>query len=152
GFLPGRNAVGTVNGTHDGSLATPITDKINAVVMASGNSSQNNNFGELQPAGLSGFVYQDLNRDGMRQAGEPVIGGVTITLAGSNDLGNAVSLTTTTDVNGNYTFSSLRPGTYTLTEGQPAGFLQGTNLVGSAGGTLSATDTFSNIPLAPGNA
>lgn len=152
GFLPGRNAVGTVNGTPDGILATPTIDTITAVILASANDSIDNDFGELQPASLSGFVYEDVNIDGMHQAGEPAIAGVTITLTGSDDLANPVNRTTTTDVNGNFAFNNLRPGTYTLTETQPAGFLQGMNRVGSVGGTLSATDTVTNIALSPGSA
>src|SRR5207237_7583878 len=50
---------------------------------------------------------------------------------------------------GAYVFLNLRPGSYTITESQPAGYLQGQNSVGTAGGSLSATDQFS-ITLASG--
>jgi hypothetical protein len=46
-------------------------------------------------------------------------------------------------------FVNLRPGNYTLTETQPAGFLQGIHSIGTAGGSLIATDQFS-VSLAQG--
>jgi hypothetical protein len=54
------------------------------------------------PAVISGVTYQDLNLDGTRQANEPGISGVRITLY-SND--NQVVATTTTDANGRYQFT-----------------------------------------------
>jgi len=57
--------------------------------------------------------------------GETGIANVTLTLTGTDDLGNAVNTTTTTAANGSYTFGTLRPGTYTINETQPAGFLDG---------------------------
>src|SRR5260221_2122291 len=41
-------------------------------------------------------------------------------------------------------FTNLRPGTYTLTETQPAGFLDGKDMIGTPGGT-TANDVFSAI-------
>src|SRR5207253_10245159 len=41
-----------------------------------------------------------------------------------------------------YVFLNLRPGNYYLTETQPAGYLQGIDRVGTAGGSLAATDRF----------
>ncbi|MDH4147017.1 MAG: hypothetical protein OEY23_17810, partial [Acidimicrobiia bacterium] len=42
-------------------------------------------------------------------AGQPGIGGVTVTLTGTDDLGNEVLLETGTDPDGTYEFTSLRP-------------------------------------------
>ena len=86
---------------------------------------------------LQGTVYVDANNDGVIQPGEQRLPGVTITLGGSDNLGNPVTSTTTTDASGNYSFFGLRPGAYTLTETQPAGFLSGKNTVGSQGGTAA---------------
>jgi hypothetical protein len=74
---------------------------------------------------------------------------VKITLAGTDFLGNAVNLSQTTDADGAYVFASLYPGNYTLTGTQPAGYVQGIDSVGTAGGSLSATDQFS-VSLAAG--
>ena len=59
-----------------------------------------NNFGELAPAKLSGYVYVDADNDGVKDGGEAAIAGVTVTLTGTDDLGNPVSETATTDANG----------------------------------------------------
>lgn len=93
------------------------------------------------PGSISGFVYVDLNNDGVKDAGEPGIAGVTITLSGS-DTG-----VTTTDANGAYTFV-LEPGccTYTVAETQPAGYSDGIDSVGDSGGTL-ANDVISDISI-----
>src|SRR5262249_42926744 len=106
-----------------------------------------NNFGELQSSSLSGYVYNDSNNDGTKQAGETGISGATVTLTGTNDLGNSVSITTTTDANGLYSFGNLRPGTYTITETQPAGYLDGKDTQGTPGNGTTNNDQFANISL-----
>ena len=70
--------------------------------------------------------------------------------------------TTRTDAFGNYAFTStssgslLPPDTYTLVEIQPAGFLQGTNTVGTVNGVTegfqSSQDVLTAIVLNPGQA
>jgi hypothetical protein len=100
----------------------------------------------LTPSSLSGIVWEDFNNDGQVDFGEKGIAGVTITLTGTDDLGNPVTLTQTTDADGTYVFLGLRPGTYKVTETPPAGYLQGIDSIGTAGGSLSATDQFL-VPL-----
>jgi hypothetical protein len=101
------------------------------------------------PSSLSGTVFADFNDDGQVDFGEKGISGVQISLTGKDDLGNAVNLSQTTDSDGSYGFLNLRPGNYYLTETQPAGWLQGIDTVGTAGGTLISTDQFF-IQLAAG--
>ena len=74
---------------------------------------------------------------------------MTITLTGNDNLGNTVSLTTMTDSSGDFLFTGLRPGSYTLTETQPAGYLSGKNTVGSQGGTTlpPPSDVMTNLVL-----
>src|SRR5207302_474856 len=100
-------------------------DQFSGIVLPSNYTGANNNFGELKPASLSGFVYVDANKNGAKDSGEAGIGQVTVTLGGVDDLGNAVSLTQSTQANGSYSFTGLRPGTYTITEVQPTSYLQG---------------------------
>ena len=108
----------------------------------------NYNFAELAPSTFSGTVFNDLNDDGVLNAPtETGISNVTITLSGTNDLGQAVLLTTTTNANGAYSFTGLRPSNasgYMVVETQPAGLLQGTDLPGN-GSSLIATDTYKNV-------
>ncbi|MDX2034801.1 MAG: SdrD B-like domain-containing protein [Blastocatellia bacterium] len=93
------------------------------------------------PGSLSGTVFCDNNDDGVQQAGEPGLAGVTITLSG------AANRTTTTGSNGAYVFDNLQPGTYRITETQPAAETDGRETLGSLGGVVS-NDMFSNIDLA----
>jgi hypothetical protein len=85
-------------------------------------------------ASLSGIKYFDSNRNGVRDPGEYGIAHVAITLTGINDLGQAVRLTTETAADGSYSFTGLRPGTYTLTETSPLVFRTGQSQIGTSGG------------------
>ena len=149
GYLDGldaRQGVVMVGSNATDAISPPI-------VLATGGSSANNNFGELSPSSLAGFVYNDANNDGTKQGGEAGIAGITITLTGTDDRGAAVSVTTTTAaVTGAYTFANLRPSNgagYTITEGATAGFLDGTDTIGTPGGT-AGNDVFSAVVLASG--
>ena len=55
-------------------------------------------------------VWLDANGNNIQDAGEAGIAGVTVTLSGLSGL----NLTTTTDANGFYSFTSLTPDTYTI--------------------------------------
>ena len=104
-------------------------------------------------ASLSGTVYFDANGNGVRDANSPGVYfdeyglfGVMITLQGTNDLGQTILLTTTTDANGQYSFANMRPGTYSITQTQPAWFIDGEETVGSLSGEVE-NDRFFAINL-----
>ena len=103
---------------------------------------------------IAGFVYVDRNDDGIFQSGggtpELPIAGVTIVLTGTDHLGNPVSLTTTTLANGSYVFANLRPGTYTLRQVQPAGYVDGRDTVGTLFGGTAGNDVISAITIPTG--
>jgi uncharacterized repeat protein (TIGR01451 family) len=142
GFLDGKDAVGAQGGT-------PGNDVVSGITIGEGNPGPGYNFGELPPASVSGVVFDDADGDGIQDPGEPGIAGVTVTLTGTDDLGNPVNTPAITDGSGGYTFANLRPGTYTVTETQPAGFLDGIDNAGTAAGTVG-NDNVSGIVLAPG--
>ena len=104
-------------------------------------------FGEILPASIAGFVYDDANDDGVMDRGEIGIAGVTLTLTGTNDLGNSVDLTATTGIDGSYDFSGLRPGTYAVAVVPVAGYLAGHVTVGNAGGSAGSQQV-SGVALA----
>jgi hypothetical protein len=110
---------------------------------------------DFVPGSLSGFVFVDGDNDGVRDAGEEAFEGVTISLSGTSDFGDTVTLQTITAADGSYTFTGLTPGTYTITETQPTGvrngvpIVDGQDTIGSQGGVVSANDQFS-ITLAEG--
>jgi protocatechuate 3,4-dioxygenase beta subunit len=140
-YLDGKDTAGSQGGTVGQDTITNIT-------LGSSVNGVNNNFGKLQQASVSGFVYFDINNDGVRE-NEPGIAGNTVTLSGVDDLGATVNLTTSTAANGAYSFNNLRPGTYTLTQTQPAGWLDGKDTIGTQGGAVG-NDQFTNIQLASG--
>jgi hypothetical protein len=143
-YLPGLESQ---NGT-----AIPGSAGLNkeTITLTSNGTSTGNNFGELYPASLHGHVYYDANDNGKLDAGDSGLGGVTVTLTGSNDLGAITPKTTKTAADGTYNFWDLRPGNYTLTIAQPSGYLVGTDTPGTAGGSASAVNTLSNINLNEG--
>src|SRR5205823_4665846 len=100
-----------------------------------------------QPAAsVSGYVYADTDNSGTKDSGESGIQGITVTLTGTDDLNATVNVVTTTNASGLYTFPGIRPGSYTVGETQPAGYLDGKDSIGSPGGD-TANDVFSNIIL-----
>ena len=132
-FVDGKEQLGTVGGTPNGTVGP---DSFSDIVLTQGDFGVSYNFGELPPASLAGTVYEDLDLSGAREPAEPGIPGTTVTLTGVDDLGGAVSRNTLTDADGNYVFDMLRPGTYTLTETQPAGYFDGDDSQGTLGGTV----------------
>jgi len=106
------------------------------------------NFGE-RTGSLSGLVYNDTNNNGIRDANEPVIGGVTITLTGTDARGEPVTRTTVTQADGTYIFTDLQGGTYSVTETQPDGYEDGIDTPGTAGGISDGADTINQIVLPP---
>ena len=102
-----------------------------------------------EKASLAGNVYVDGNNNGVKDSGEAGIGGVTLTLTGTDSQGAAVARTTTTQSSGAYVFSDLNAGAYQVAETQPAGYVDGKDAVGSAGGTLG-NDLITGISLAAG--
>ena len=124
-------------------------DVISGIELAPGADSVDNDFDETT-ASVGGTIFHDRDEDGAMDPGEPLLEGVTVTLTGTDDLGNPVEITTTTDENGDYSFDGLLGGTYTITESQPERFRDGSDQPGSAGGDDSVNDIVSSIALAPG--
>ncbi len=104
------------------------------------------NFGNFPlPSQLSGLKYVDSDNSGSYDPGEAPVGGVIITLTGTDDLGNPVNIQTQTLADGTYKFVNLRPGTYTITETPPINFIIGLPTIGSLGGTKTSNIIISNI-------
>ncbi len=139
GYFAGKTSIGTQGGTASGLSFTNV-------VVQQGTNGLNNNFGEVLPAGISGVVYVDANANGVRDPGELGLQGITVTLTGETDQGTPVSLTQQTGPWGIYGFGGLRPGRYTVTKAtQPAGYLEGSNSLGSLGGTQAGDQFFANL-------
>ncbi len=108
------------------------------------------NFGFVKPASVGDYTWMDVNRDGVQDADEPALPGVTVTLtyedgsAVTDASGNPVAAVTT-DANGKYSFENLLPGGYKVSFQAPAGFKATTSEAGddraadSNGATASVT-------------
>jgi VCBS repeat-containing protein len=114
---------------------------------------------DFVPKTISGSVFIDFDNDGVFDAGETPLAGVTVRLTGNSFDNQTVSLTATTDQQGRYVFPQkpnapgvvdtavfLKPPSaagYTITETDPFGFLSGFDS-NSTGNSLvtnaSATD------------
>ena len=105
-------------------------------------------------ASLSGYVFADVNGDGIREASEPGVFKATIILGGSSTSGQLIYYVTQTGIDGSYQFAGLPAGTYAIAEMQPNGLLRamatstvGQASVGSLGGTAGNRLTTSiNVP------
>lgn len=102
-----------------GSDSTNDSNDSPASVSLATNAATNTSIdiGYTARAGAIGdFVWNDVNRNGLQDAGEPGLAGVTVVLSG------AASATTTTSASGYYSFGNLMAGTYSVTVATPAGF------------------------------
>ena len=59
-----------------------------------------------------------------------------VNLEGVDNLGNVVTRTTVTDADGNYIFTGLPAGLYTVTQQQPDGFIDGVDTAGEGGSVI----------------
>ncbi len=98
-------------------LTNPPNPK--SVSLSSGENKQNINFGykcQVQLAKISGYVYVDANKNGVKDSGEQVLSNVTIKLY---DKDGVILGTITTNSSGYYEFADLAPGIYTVEEIDP---------------------------------
>ena len=71
------------------------------------------------PARIGDYVWNDLDKDGIQEAGEPGIAGVSVMLYTS---ANVLYRSTITSNNGYYFFNDLAPGTYYVKVAPPIGY------------------------------
>ncbi|MEB8432728.1 carboxypeptidase regulatory-like domain-containing protein [Cocleimonas sp. KMM 6892] len=130
GLAPGTYSVGfsnfpvgfglTLNDIGDDALDSDVgaNGKTAPVTLAPGDNNDTLDAGIYQPASLGNKVWNDLNNDGIQDAGEPGIAGVTVTLLDGS--GNPIldtsgeEITVVTGSDGSYLFGGLIPGSYSV--------------------------------------
>ena len=129
---------GDDNGIQTGGIGTEVTSPIinltsgneptttetgqgeaqdDASNLLDGNGDLTVDFGFVEPASLGNTVFFDNDRDGIQSGSELGVTGVTVSLVSGGDDGlisttgdNPAPVTTTTDANGEYSFTGLTPG------------------------------------------
>jgi uncharacterized repeat protein (TIGR01451 family) len=78
--------------------------------------------GFYEYAKLGSHVWEDVNLDGLRNAGEPGLAAVSIELTGTTGDGKPISQATVSDATGAFLFDGLPPGSYRLRFTAPVGY------------------------------
>ncbi len=109
-YADGLDALGSASGVLG-------NDQASAIPLGAGVQASRYDFGEVGPNSVSGFVYGDVNMNGVRNAGGPdiAIANVLVTLVSADGL---ITRSTRTDASGFYRFDDLPSGTYRITENQ----------------------------------
>ncbi|MBU2958958.1 SdrD B-like domain-containing protein [Paracoccus sp. 1_MG-2023] len=102
------------------SDASTSTGRTGTISLEIGELSSDNDAGIKDPgtASLGNFVFLDADKDGVQDLGEVGVAGVTVTLF----MGGVAIASTTTGAAGNYIFTGLKAGTYTVGFTEKAGF------------------------------
>ncbi|MEO1340256.1 MAG: SdrD B-like domain-containing protein, partial [Cyanobacteria bacterium J06635_13] len=114
-------------------------DNLLAVALAPGEADDGNDFVDEQFGSLLGNVSQDTTGDGL---GNEPLADVTLSLLDENGVNVG---TTTTDAAGNYSFSDLTPGIYTVVETSPDGLVTVAENEGGADNDRSNNGVLSSI-------
>ena len=125
------NADGSFTYTPDGNLVgrDTFTYQVTAGGQVSRVATVTLNIGDLTPSSLAGYVYVDANNNGIKEAQELTLGGVTVDIVGTNLLGESVRMSTKTSSDGGYGFDGLLRGEYTVIERQPMFMIDGHDTV-----------------------
>jgi uncharacterized repeat protein (TIGR01451 family) len=120
-YFDGKDTASTAL-TTNGTVAQD--DKVTSIVLAPGNVSTNNNFGELPKSTITGSIYFDDNNNGAQdptdpspQVTLPLPVGTTVTITDTTN--PLVTFTTTVNLDGTYS-QDLPAGAYTVTVNVPA--------------------------------
>ena len=133
-----------------GKLLTPNPITLNAEEP----NASSIDFGLVKPASVGDFVWFDANKDGIQDADEAGVAGVTVRLTDTagqpvvDASGKTIEAVSTTGA-GAYSFSNLLPGDYTLTFTPPAGY-SATTSYAAADGEKDSNGAESDVTLTEG--
>jgi len=117
-FLDGTTDLGTANLSGGVAILTTSSfssgaNSITAVYNGDSTFSGSTSPAITQIVNLNGEVFNDLKGSGVLDPGDPGLSGWTINVVDSS---NQIVATTTTDTNGDYSFTGVGPGTYSIQE------------------------------------
>jgi hypothetical protein len=116
GFVPTATHTG---GNDDDSDFDRSTGRTSLVVLGLGQHRLDIDAGVVPPGTITGVVFIDKNRNGIRETTEKPLANTVLNLVDEN---GTVVATTTTDENGAFTFNDVPVGTYMVRELQPLGY------------------------------
>ncbi len=137
---PDNNTNNTDDGAADGAnvRSAPVTLTINGEPTNDGDADTNSNrtidFGLYQPLSLGNLVFTDTNNNGIADAGEPGVPGISVSLLDPTTL--TPLATTTTNASGSYLFTNLNAGDYVVEIVVPPGFSSSTGTPGAPAGPV----------------
>lgn len=113
-----------------------VIGNITPITINSGTNVTDQDFVNQTPAAITGTVFDDLNNDGLFDGGDGKISGVTIYLYtdpnGDGDPSDGVLVdTTTTAVDGTYSFAGMPLGNYVVVERDPFGYISVNDVQGA---------------------
>ncbi len=113
------------------------------------NNNENSGPVDVVSSALSGTVFRDFDDNGDFDTDDTGVAGVTVTVTGTAFDGTPVSVSATTDANGDYTIANLPRGTYTVTRGSVSEtYLEDSKAMsGSEGGSPSGATAITTIDL-----
>ncbi len=139
-YSDGKDYVGTLGGVVS-------NDVFADVYVGYGEHGYNYDFGELKLGSVAGNVFEDRNDNGVFDAGEAGIAGVTVELYQWDGAGYVKIAETRTAADGSYRFDDLDiEKEYAVKELQPTDYSDGKDAVGSLGGDLE-NDYVSKIEI-----
>ncbi len=123
---------GLVPGTYTVRQLLPVgavnTTPSPVIVDLTSGESETVNFGDFFLISIGGTKFQDANGNGVREGTELGLQGWTIFLdTNGNDVADIGERSTTTDVQGNFSFANVGPGTIRVREVRRLGWVQMTN-------------------------
>jgi uncharacterized repeat protein (TIGR01451 family) len=115
----GFNGISPANQGGDDSVDSDglVSD---VVTLSPGENDTTVDSGFYKTASLGDFVFNDANNNGIQDAGDTAVAGVTVELINPTD--SSVIASTTTDANGGYQFTGLTPGDYQVRFTAPSGY------------------------------
>lgn len=151
-LAPGASFSFTIDATVDTGTTGTVTNSVTVSTTTSETNTGNNTASASSTVDpvlstIGGAVYVDANNNGIREATEVGIEGVSIQLTGTDSLGNAINRTVTTDANGEYVFDQLAAGTYRVDEIQPDDFRNGQDTAGTGATATVIDDAFVDLDL-----